>query len=154
MHVSGSLEFHDPDTAGEMAAQIMQDNGLWAPSTYEDIHVGESATYCHPNGSESRIDYVFVGGRATVAGARSWVAHEIDNGSPNDDHRAVSVELQGELQCGRPRPHLLRRRYDLDKLNTEEGRAIIANACRTFQQPGWLMHPDEHCPIDPISQKN
>ena len=145
MHVSGSLEFHDPDTTGEMAAQIMQDNGLWAPSTYEDIHVGESATYCHPNGSESRIDYVFVGGRATVAGARSWVAREIDNGSPNDDHRAVSVELQGELQCGRPRPHLLRRRYDLDKLNTEEGRAIIVNACRTFQQPGWLMHPDEHC---------
>ena len=144
-YVSGRLAFKDPDTTGELAAQILQEHGVWAPSTYDSIHVGDSATHVHHTGVESRIDYVFVGGTAEVREACSMVNQEIDNGSPNDDHKAVSLEIHGALWPGSLRPRLLRCRYDLEKLNTEAGKEIIAKACRQFAHPGWDVHPDEHC---------
>ncbi|CAE7386010.1 unnamed protein product [Symbiodinium sp. CCMP2592] len=144
-NVSGDLEFQDPDAQGEQAAQIFQDCGVWAPSTYASIHVGESATHVHHTGLESRIDYLLLGGTAHVSRARSSVDQGMDNGSPNDDHRAVAVELQGELCVGHPRGRLKRPRYDLDKMNTAEGRRLMSQACRAFQQPAWEVHPDEHC---------
>ena len=144
-YVSGRLAFQEPDATGEIATHILQEYGVWAPSTYDSIHVGDSATHVHHTGVESRIDYVLVGGTAEVREARSTVNQAIDNGSPNDDHKAVSLEIRGTLWPGRLRPRLLRSRYDLDKLNTEAGKEIIATACRQFVHPGWEVHPDEHC---------
>ena len=42
-------------------------------------------------------------------------------------------------------PRLARRRFDLEKLNTDEGRAIVAAACENFPHPAWQVHSDEHC---------
>ena len=141
----GDLGFGDSDETGDRAAQLFVDTGVWAPSTFAKIHVGDPATYTHHTGVESRIDYLLVGGRATVQGARSEVDSTMDNGSPNDDHRAVALEIQGVLErCGL-RPRLARRKFDLDKLNTVEGKQIFAKVCESFSHPEWRVHPDEHC---------
>ncbi|CAE7710018.1 unnamed protein product [Symbiodinium sp. CCMP2592] len=143
--VSGSLDFQEADCTGEKMAQVLQDNGMWVPSMYTNIHVGDSATYTHHTGVESRIDYLMVGGAAWVRSARSHVDATIDNGSPNEDHRAVAIELTGDMATGQLRGRLRRPRYDLEKLNTVRGKEIVSEACRNFRQPHWCTHPDDHC---------
>ena len=142
--VTGDLEFDEPDATGTLAAEVLADMGMWAPTTFSHIHVGDSATHCHHTGAESRIDYVLLGGRAVVTEARSRVNHEIDNGSPNLDHWAV---LKGKLRGLRKRMGLLRPKFDTEQMDTKEGKAIVAEACRSFRQPTWEVHPDQHCQL-------
>ncbi|CAE7766735.1 unnamed protein product [Symbiodinium sp. CCMP2456] len=143
--VTGDLAFDEPDATGRQCAEALAASGLWAPSTFATIHVGDSCTYCHPSGSESRIDYLFVGGRARIDMTRSEVRTEFDNGSPNEDHRLVQVILPGEFFAGRNRGKLWRPQFDKTKMATEEGRKLLQQACEDFQQPPWHTHPDLHC---------
>ncbi|CAE7777069.1 unnamed protein product [Symbiodinium sp. CCMP2592] len=138
-------EFDEPDDTGELCAGIMEEAGVWAPTTFSHIHQGEPATHCHHTGSESRIDYILLGGHAKVDATRSKVNRELDNGSPNLDHWAVELAMQGRLEDPTRRPRLQRPRFDLEKMETVEGKAIIAAACASFPQPAWEVHPDQHC---------
>ncbi|CAE7461183.1 TNXB [Symbiodinium necroappetens] len=94
--VSGNLEFGDPDEAGWHFASLLAEGGMWIPSMY---HCGDSATYTHPNGQQHRIDYVFLGGQAVVEKARSEVDDSFDNGSPQEDHKLLTLSLQGMLDA-------------------------------------------------------
>eukprot|EP00439_Symbiodinium_sp_Y106_P071094 s1364_g12.t1 len=53
----GDLGFGEPDETGERTLQILVETGVWAPSTYAQIRVGDPATYTHQTGVESRIDW-------------------------------------------------------------------------------------------------
>ena len=143
--VSGGLQCGDADTTGCMFAEVLSTAGAWVPATFADLHCGESFTYCHPSGIESRIDYLCVGGRTRIHGAYSEVRRDFDNGSPNEDHRLSSLVLEGALHEGQDRSRLWRPVYDRSKMATPEGRAIIEEACRSFPQPDWETHPDDHC---------
>ena len=118
-----------------LAAEVLADMGMWAPTTFSHIHVGDSATHCHHTGVESRIDYVLLGGRAVVTEARSCVNHEIDNGSPNLDHWAVEIQLKGKLRGLRKRRGLLRPKFDTEKLDTKEGKAIVRKHAAVSASP-------------------
>ena len=75
----------------------------------------------------------------------SAVNAAIDNGSPNLDHKAVTLQLRGSLGRPAPRPRLQRLQFDREAMATEEGRKAVAHICQTFNQPAWDVHPDEHC---------
>ncbi|CAE7217452.1 unnamed protein product [Symbiodinium sp. CCMP2592] len=79
-----------------------------------------------------------------VVAAKSYVNQDLDNGSPNDDHRAACVDIEGCLKRGSQRPRLQRLRFDGDKIRSESGRHILEQACASFVQPVWATHPDEH----------
>ncbi|CAE7349989.1 unnamed protein product, partial [Symbiodinium sp. CCMP2456] len=143
--VTGDLVCDEPDQTGRSFVDILATAGVWIPSTYRDLHKGDPYTYCHPSGAESRIDYLLVGGKAVVNGACSEVIPEFDNGSPNIDHRLAAVMLAGTMQANHGRRRLWRPTFDLGKMATEEGKAILSKACATFKQPEWDVHPDEHC---------
>ena len=143
--VSGSLECGEPDANGRRCADILDAAGVWVPATFETLHCGDPHTYCHPTGIETRIDYLFVGGIASVTGACSQVRPDFDNGSPNEDHRLSLLTLEGDLCGDKGRRRLWRPNFDCDKLATTEGRGLIAEACNSFQHPDWATHPDEHC---------
>ncbi|CAE7905413.1 rngB [Symbiodinium microadriaticum] len=143
--VSGSLECGEPDANGRRCVDILDAAGVWVPATFETLHRGDPHTYCRPTGIETRIDYLFVGGTATVNGACSQVRRDFDNGSPNEDHRLSLLTLEGDLGGGKGRRRLWRPTFDSDKLATTEGQSLIAEACKSFQHPDWATHPDEHC---------
>ena len=142
---TGDLAYDEPDQCGREMANLMNDTGLWAPSTFCALHRGSSATYCHPSGKQSRIDYVMVGGRAKIEEAISKVNQEFDNGSPNDDHKLVEVELRGHLDGTAQTTSLWRPRYDVAKLYDQEGRRAFKEALGGYVQPPWATGPDEHC---------
>ena len=143
--VSGSLEFGDPDEAGWRFASLLSEGGMWIPSMYPQIHCGDSATYTHPNGQQHRIDYVFIGGQAVVEKARSEVDESFDNGSPQEDHKLLTLSLQGILDASGQHSRLRRTKYDRDKILTQAGRDRIGQVLASFPQPSWATDVDHHC---------
>ena len=143
--VSGSLEFGEPDEVGWRLASALADNGMWIPSMYSQIHCGDSTTYIHPSGQPHRIDYLLVGGKASIEYARSATDPTFDNGSPQDDHILLTLQVAGSLDASSRLCRLLRPSYDRDKLLSEDGRARIKYALSTFPQPSWEVGPDQHC---------
>ncbi|CAE7260031.1 unnamed protein product, partial [Symbiodinium sp. KB8] len=143
--VSGSLEFGEPDETGWSFAPICADAGIWIPSMYTQLHCGDSTTYVHPNGQQHRIDYVFLGGKATVEYAKSNVDGAFDNGSPQEDHMLLQLSIKGSLAASRRPSRLLRPTYDREKILSVEGRERVRCTLAAFQHPAWDVHPDQHC---------
>ncbi|CAE7246226.1 rbcL, partial [Symbiodinium sp. KB8] len=143
--VTGNLEYGEPDTTGWSAVQILADAGVWIPSTYSQLHCGESATYVHPSGQQHRIDYLLVGGRARVHFVRSETDETFDNGSPQEDHTLLCADLTGSTVAPHGQRKLLRPVYDRDKLLSSEGRALVRDVIAAFPHPAWGTHPDQHC---------
>ncbi|CAE7374664.1 Pol [Symbiodinium sp. CCMP2592] len=147
MHVTGDLEFDDPDANGTILAEVCRELGLWVPATFGHLHQGESSTYTHCTGMESRIDYLFLGGGADILGCRSAVNAALDNGSPNLDHKAVTVRLVGRLGKAKARARLKRIKFDTEAMATDAGRDAVEQMCAQFEQPRWEVSPDEHCSL-------
>ncbi|CAE7241226.1 Pol [Symbiodinium sp. CCMP2592] len=143
--VTGSLTCDPPDHTGWLMANVMADYGLWAPATYESLHKGDPATYTHPNGQQSRIDYLLLGGKAEVHSLVSDSVHSFDNGSANEDHKLVVLEFEGEALQSSLEARLQLPRYDTEAMRTEQGRRQLQYICDSFPQPAWNVHPDDHC---------
>ena len=139
--VSGDLEYGEPDEVGWKLASLLANGGIWLPSTYQALHIGESATYVHPSGRPHRIDYTLLGGSSVVQRARSELEQSFDNASPQEDHKMLGLSLEGLLEPASSAPRLVRTKFDCDKILSAEGRNIV----RAFKQPAWSCHPDEHC---------
>ena len=143
--VTGGAECSEPDTIGKRFVSILASCRLWLPSTYRHLHPGEDCTFVHHSGSEHRIDYIAVGGRAACLQAHSQVCMDFDTGAPREDHRLVGLRLRGTFSGISPRPTLWRPAFDRAKIVSEEGRSILREACRAFPSPGWEVSPDDHC---------
>ena len=142
---SGDLSYGDPDDTGREAVELFQSLHMWLPSTYSRLHTGSSPTFCHPTGTEHRIDFIAVGGKAIVDEACSEVMRDVDLASARDDHFLVACSLRGLLdQAGRI-GRLWRPRYDVEAMLTPAGRATISAEINKFRSPDWSVHPDEHC---------
>ncbi|CAE7291897.1 unnamed protein product [Symbiodinium sp. CCMP2592] len=145
LHVTGELVVDEPDANGVILTEVCRDLGLWAPATFGHLHRGESATYTHCTGDESRIDYFLLGGGATISACHSAVNAELDNGSPNVDHKAITVSVAGRMGKGAVRARLKRVKYDTEAMATEKGKLAVQTMCSQFEQPRWDTSPDEHC---------
>ena len=55
--VTGSVEYGDSDVAGEQFVEALRTCALWLPATFEAIHSGPSATFCHANGAVAPHGY-------------------------------------------------------------------------------------------------
>ena len=142
---TGTLEYGEEDDAGHEVLRAMRLCQLWAPSTYEELHVGPSATYQHPSGPLHRIDFLLLGGLATTHQLRSIVAEDFDTANYNCDHWAVEATFDGLLQ-GSPAQSMLKRPvYDREKMLSKEGRQLIRQAIACYEQPDWSLPIDEHC---------
>ena len=51
----------------------------------------------HTAGTKHRIDFLCVGGRAQIFGARSEINDPIDLANPRDDHYLLQLRLQGAI---------------------------------------------------------
>ena len=145
--VTGGLQCGEADRNGHLAVRTFEQLGLWLPSTFAELHDGQSETYCHPQGTLHRIDFIAVGGSSAMLDVASQVCTNFDTGCERDDHWPVQLEFRCSIASGCPRRQVLRPRFDMDKLLTEEGRATMARELGKFRQPAWTCHPDLHCQL-------
>ncbi|CAE7299602.1 unnamed protein product [Symbiodinium sp. CCMP2592] len=144
-NTTGSVEFGEPDQAGIQFAELLQECGLWIPSTYEGIHQGGSATFQHASGNQHRLDFVVVGGSATITRATSRVATEVDLGATRDDHWLLEVDIGGTGGSSSASAGLQRPKYDRQKMMSADGQRILHQAWVNYNPPPWWEHVDVHC---------
>ena len=146
--VTGDLAFGDTDLQGWEFAEILSCCDLWLPSTWQMIHKGQDATWAHCSGSESRIDFVAVGGYIKHQGMASRVACEIDLLTPHQDHWCVQLDITVQSYRHDEHPGRIRRpRYDRQKIMSEEGRRILKEELAKKPKGDWSLHPDMHAKL-------
>ena len=94
----GDLMPDAEDTGGECFRQFCHKFDLFVPSTFANLHEGESTTYVSPLGYESRIDFIALSTDFTHGFSRSFVDTSIDVLNGDRDHHVVAVELQFKIQ--------------------------------------------------------
>ena len=93
LDVTGDLPFGEEDEYAWRFVEVMSTCSLWIPSTFQCHHTGQSATWQHSRGLESRIDFIAVSSRVDRASISSKVAVELDLLNPNQDHWGVMLTL-------------------------------------------------------------
>ena len=66
-------------------------------------------------------------------------------GSPQEDHKLLTLSLQGMLDASGQQSRLRRTRYDRDKILTQAGRERLGQVLASFPQPSWDTEVDHHC---------
>ena len=105
----GRRAYGEADLAGQEMVDALHQCGLLLPSTFDEIHEGEDATFRHLCGQEHRIDFTVIGGGAEVVVARSSVATDFDTANKLEDHKAVQLYCTFQIGPVRGSPQLRQR---------------------------------------------
>ena len=118
--------------------EFLQTWRLWVPATFDAFHTGPGFTWTHPNGGQSRIDYIAV----PVRWFFSWTDLQPAHGHLHD-HHAVCLEFQCHLE-GRDACQHVQRPVSLQHL----GEAAVAQEqmARVSHMPpiDWAMDVHQH----------
>ena len=145
--VTGALRFDEPDEAGHELCVLCQQLGLWIPSTFEQLHSGNSGTWTHrATGKQSRIDVVLLSADLC---ADSWICSsvrsDVDLLVQGDDHEAVAVEVCTVKRTdAEDRDRLTRPRFNLDKLRDPLVREKVFAALQSISLPDWECDINMH----------
>ena len=143
--VTGGLLCGDPDDAGWRFVEFLHSHGLFLPSTWHELHHGDSVTWRHAKGAGSRIDYVAVGGRSGVHSCISWIDSDFDMMNSNDDHFPAFLQCSvSGRDAGQGERSLRRVQYDRLKLLSPQGQHLLAVEMERYCPPPWHVHPDDH----------
>ena len=143
--VTGEVEHGEPDQFGFDFVDFLHDVQLWIPATFSACHNGPTATWRHPHGHTSRIDFLCVGGSAGHEHVDSWTDIDFDLLTAVEDHSAVAIG--GNFWVGGAKCQsgtLLRRRYDTSKLTSSAGREHIAAALHDIANVPWNVDVNSH----------
>ena len=140
----GSRSHHGtPDKNGRDFTGVADQCHLWLPAT---LHDGTDVTYRQANGAGHRIDYIALGGLATVASLRSWVDVSFDTLAPNEDHDPVVLNsVWMATLTGRHIDAAFSARSMMAKgsCRRKDG-ALWARRCGTNSPLPWMSHPADH----------
>ena len=135
----------DASAMGNRLHRCLRTYELMAPSTYEELHTGDSITWRSNDGShEKRIDYIIVPQQWTQTRMKSYVHQHLHSGAGGRDHHAVCLELIGLF--GQRIPKTRKPRFDRLQIQdaTEE-------KWKTFFQDwpsvSWEVDPTTHATI-------
>ena len=145
---TGDLVFGHEDDEGLTFAHFVDRLGMILPTTFAEIHCGDSATWRHASGVLSRIDFFITGGGAEFVDMSTWTSTTIDTMCSNDDHWPVVLQAQIHVKEGWQQERRLRRRkYDVGRMMTPDGKAALAAAIGGCRRPAWQMGVDRHAAI-------
>ena len=143
--VTGSLLCGDADELGARTVALFHRCGCYVPSTFPDLHFGESVTWRHPNGHASRIDFILLDTHLTMAGVSSWVDDDFDLLCAGEDHSMVGVLLTLEsVPPAALRTRIRRQKFDGAKMLSAEGRAQVASELSRIPPIPWTVDVHEH----------
>ena len=115
---------------------------VWAPSTFEGVHTGDSYTWVAPGqGSASRIDFILLPAAWQARRDGSYVLYEVDFGQKGVDHYGVALEVDFWLQS-----HFGNKtgvaKIDTSSLASHSAQAKLREICREIPAATW--HTDAH----------
>ena len=91
----GDFEADSHDANGTYFSDYLAQCGMWLPSTFENIHSGDSGTWWHQQGEKwLRGDYVCLPTQIPFTFCESKVLDNIDLSLLKDDHRPVSATVK------------------------------------------------------------
>ena len=90
------------DAKSEPFVEFIHRHGLWLPATFETCHVGDGATWYHPNGSGKRIDFIGLPSAWVLTSCNAWTSQVIDPSLAKTDHLAACVDLRFRSPSHRP----------------------------------------------------
>ena len=128
--VTGGCIFAEHDDAGVDLAQLLHAHGLWVPTTFEAVHSGDTATWVHPGGKRSQIDYFLANNHLQHTAWATRVNAQFDLLNPRDDHSVLEARVTCILPgCTEGRRKLKRNMgLDLRALDQPEVRARLEAA--------------------------
>ena len=138
---TGKVDAMEDDNATHLL-ECMQRFALFAPSTFEQYHQGDSTTWQSNDARHAkRIDYILVPQIWSTLKLSSYVEPNIHAGAGGIDHTAVCLEV-GAL-FGRHVPATQRPRYDRQKIQqaTEKQWRAFYNS---WPHVSWTTDPTTH----------
>ena len=143
--VTGAVEHGEPDAFGFEFVQALEALDAWIPSTFANIHEGETATWTHTQGHTSRIDFICLGGEVHTSALFSWVAEDFDVLTAAEDHHAVAVGGDFWARVGAaPASQLWRKHNDLHRMRAVDGRATLRSAFEAVNSIPWSVDVNSH----------
>lgn len=100
---SAAVGGHGAEEENESGAcfhSFLLECGLCAPCSWPGVHSGPTATWMHPTGSLSRIDYVLIPQTWSSLNLHSYVDDSLAIHDFEHDHRPVVLHMCGSIQCG------------------------------------------------------
>lgn len=91
-----SLGKEDESEAGHHFHSFLQDQLLWAPSTFHGCHEGPTHTWVSSGGRPGRLDYILIPQAWRHLPVRSWTSFDVDLVISHDDHYPACLEVTFE----------------------------------------------------------
>ena len=82
---------------GAAFKQLLSEMSCYVPATFEESHEGPTATWKHPGGSESRLDYVAIPAEWRNHSITSKVVHGLAVSNCLHDHSAALLQCAGVM---------------------------------------------------------
>ena len=123
-------------------AELLMDNDLFLPSTFDHIHSGTSWTWQNPaNGSLARCDYLAIPMQWDKSVTSSWTTTTVDTGSIGHDH--VPLHALVSLRYAAKIVKAQRLEYDRQALANAPS-AQLQEIFQGLEIPTWQTDLDTH----------
>jgi len=121
---------------GRRMIQLMENQHLWAPSTYGAIHAGEDYTWTHPKGNQARLDYILCGLTDDLFVDYSYVDFDLQSSLTVRDHELVILQVRIYKETSKIRTQK-RRQYDWTLMQTEWGKEQLQELVKRLPDVPW-----------------
>ena len=112
--VTGNAVLKEADAAGVHFVGVLQQEQLWLPNAYEEVHSGPVATWVHPTGKRSQIDFLVTNHNLRRCSIQSHVCDDFDLLNTRDDHFPLEMQIEQTVAIQHTVNKKLRRGLDLD----------------------------------------
>lgn len=127
---------------GERLITLLEDESLWIPSTFAEVHTGPSWTWTHPRGTKARLDYIILNRSTALWAKESWTDTTIQTSLTVHDHELVALSVGAIWSSTTRKPS--RRTYDWDSMSTEWGRQTLNHIIESLPEPDWSVDVHTH----------
>ena len=126
--------------------QLLIEVDCFLPATYDQFHEGPSATWKHPSGAESRLDYVALPAEWKSHQLSSKVLYEVAVSTCLHDHSAAFVCCTGSMHCRKGEFEKQNSRMACpDILSTMDDKLTYLNKMgKAVDSTDWTMDVHQH----------
>ena len=133
---------------GEQLHLLLEDLGLWLPSTFEDAHSGQTWSYMHKRGgATTRPDFLALPLAWRAGTISSWVDPDIHAGQACLDHLAVLCDVHVQIAAFEgqgPRP---RAKLDETAIMDPKNRQVVEDIVMSAPQIPWSTSAHAHAAL-------
>ena len=140
----GSLDAATDTENGKAARKLVRMHHLTAPSTFANLHAGQSYTFTDPKGHHSRKDYVLVDRTWLPAISASFVDTSLHIAVTREDHVPVAAVFNFVKHLNYRAPANPLPRYDPSGLQEPEVREEPGRLLDSVPNVPWAVDPDSH----------